>query len=89
MNNAETDIMPAAKRVFHDGRDWFFEKRFGLFIHWGLYAINGLHEQEQMRYNVPAEEYVKLINKFNPVKFNPDHWLDICLLYTSPSPRDS
>jgi alpha-L-fucosidase len=65
------------KRVFNDGRDWFFEKRFGLFVHWGLYAINGLHEQEQMRYCVPAEEYVKLIDKFNPVKFNPDRWLDL------------
>ena len=63
--------------MFNDGRDWFFEKRFGLFVHWGLYAINGLHEQEQMRYCVPAEEYVKLIDKFNPVKFNPDRWLDL------------
>jgi hypothetical protein len=42
---------------FGDGRDWWFEKRFGMFIHWGLYAIHGLHEQEQWRYRVPRAEY--------------------------------
>ena len=76
MNNS-IQTNNTAKRVFNDGRDWFFEKRFGLFVHWGLYAINGLHEQEQMRYCVPAEEYVKLIDKFNPLKFNPDRWIDL------------
>ena len=34
---------------FGDGRDWFFEKRFGLFVHWGIYAIPGWHEQHQWR----------------------------------------
>ncbi|MFO7924245.1 MAG: alpha-L-fucosidase, partial [Bacteroidales bacterium] len=32
-------------RRFGDCRDWFFEKRFGMFVHWGLYAIPGWHEQ--------------------------------------------
>ena len=59
------------------GRDWFFEKRFGLFIHWGLYAIDGLQEQQQQRYNVPAEDYAKLQGKFNPKGFDPEEWLDI------------
>ena len=62
---------------FNDGRDWFLEKRFGLFIHWGLYAIHAIQEQEQQRYKVPADEYVKLINKFNPKAFDPDEWLDL------------
>ncbi|NLE54079.1 MAG: hypothetical protein GX617_04000, partial [Lentisphaerae bacterium] len=30
---------------FNDDRDWFFDKRFGLFIHWGIYALDGWHEQ--------------------------------------------
>jgi len=62
---------------FGDGRDWWFEKRFGLFIHWGLYAIHGWHEQEQWRGRVPRKEYVKLALQWNPVKFNPDKWLDL------------
>jgi len=38
---------------FGDSRDWWFQKRFGMFVHWGLYAIHGLHEQEQWRNRVP------------------------------------
>jgi len=41
---------------FEDSRDWFFEKRFGLFVHWGLYAIKGWHEQHQWRGSVPRAE---------------------------------
>jgi alpha-L-fucosidase len=62
---------------FNDGRDWFFEKRFGLCIHWGLYAIPAWHEQHQYRLRVPRSEYEKLIHQFNPTKFDPDAWLDL------------
>ncbi len=62
---------------FGDGRDWFFEKRFGLFIHWGLYSILEWHEQHQYRLRIPRPEYEKLIHRFNPTKFDPDAWLDL------------
>ena len=62
---------------FGDGRDWWFQRRFGMFVHWGIYAIHGLHEQEQWRYRVPRSEYVKLQPQWNPVKYNPDTWLDL------------
>ncbi|MCX7819506.1 MAG: alpha-L-fucosidase [Kiritimatiellae bacterium] len=64
-------------RRFGDGRDWFFEARYGLFIHWGLYAIRGFHEQEQWRARVPRAEYVKLAQQWNPTRFDPDSWLDL------------
>ena len=64
-------------KIFGDERDWFFEARFGLFVHWGIYAVNAWHEQEQMRRAVPRAEYVKLIEKFNPQGFDPDTWLDL------------
>lgn len=63
---------------FNDKRDWFFEERFGLFVHWGIYAVEGWHEQLQWRRNVPKAEYVKLKERFNPTLFNPDEWLDLC-----------
>ena len=61
---------------FGDGRDWFFEKRFGMFIHWGLYSIPGWHEQHQYRAKVDRDEYAKLKERWNPYKFNPEKWLD-------------
>jgi alpha-L-fucosidase len=62
---------------FGDGRDWWFERRLGLFVHWGLYALRGLHEQEQWRYRVPRKDYIRLAAQWNPVKFNPNAWLDL------------
>ncbi len=62
---------------FGDGRDWFFHKRFGLFVHWGLYAIPGWHEQHQWRLRVSRAEYARLAGEWNPVRFDPDAWLDL------------
>ncbi len=62
---------------FGDGRDWFFERRYGMFVHWGLYSIPGWHEQHQWRGRVPRAEYIKLADQWNPTKFNPEEWLDL------------
>ena len=62
---------------YEDGRSWFSEKRFGMFVHWGLYAIPAWHEQYQWRAGIPREEYGKLMHEFNPRKFSPEKWLDL------------
>ena len=62
---------------FGDTRDWWFEKRFGLFVHWGLYALHGFHEQEQWRRRMTRAEYAQLAEEWNPRSFNPDAWLDL------------
>jgi len=61
---------------FTDERRWFHSRRLGLFLHWGIYAVHGIHEQEQWRYGVPAEEYRKLAHEFNPRHSSPAQWLD-------------
>lgn len=53
-------------------KDW----NFGLFLHFGLYSINGLHEQEQWRFSVSKENYVKLMDKFNPSSFDAEAIVD-------------
>ncbi len=63
--------------IFNDERDWFFKKRLGMFVHWGIYSVGGFHEQEMYRKNMERIEYEKYINQFNPEKFNPDEWLDL------------
>jgi len=65
--------------------DWWREARFGLFIHWGLYAVPaGVWEGEQIpgisewimaSANIPVEEYEKLADRFNPTKFNAAEWV--------------
>jgi alpha-L-fucosidase len=66
---------------------WFREAKYGLFIHWGLYAIPagqwngkrspGLGEWVMFRSRVPVKEYEKLAAQFNPVKFNADEWVKL------------
>ncbi|MFH5185015.1 alpha-L-fucosidase [Paenibacillus sp. TAB 01] len=62
---------------FKDARDVFFERRFGLFVHWGLYAIPAWHEQILWRGEMKRKDYEQLIHRFNPVSFDPDAWLDM------------
>ena len=62
--------------MFGDGRDWFFRRRFGMFVHWGLYALPAWHEQIQWRRGIRRREYAQLLHRFNPERFDPDAWLD-------------
>jgi len=57
--------------------EWFSCRRLGLFLHFGLYAIEGWHEQDQMRRRIPREEYGKLIKRFNPTVWDPDAIIDL------------
>lgn len=75
-------ILPAAYTPrlaprFGDARDWWFEKRFGLFLHWGLYSLDGWHEQEQWRRRIERNDYTQLAQRWNPVRFDPEAWLDL------------
>jgi alpha-L-fucosidase len=64
---------------------WFREAKFGLFIHWGLYAvpagewkgqpIGGIGEWIMNRAKIPVGEYAQLAQQFNPVKFNAEEWV--------------
>jgi alpha-L-fucosidase len=67
---------------------WWQEARFGMFIHWGVYAqlagvYNG-HEQRRggaewimNRMKIPVATYQSFAKQFNPVKFNADEWVKI------------
>ncbi len=57
--------------------DWFSRRRFGLFLHFGLYAIEGWHEQDQMRRRIPRDVYERLAQRFNPSDFDADAIVDL------------
>jgi alpha-L-fucosidase len=67
--------------------DWWREAKFGMFIHWGLYAIPagtwkgkripGIGEWIMNRAQIPVAEYEQLAAQFNPVKFDAAEWVSL------------
>jgi alpha-L-fucosidase len=53
---------------------WFIKDRFGLFIHWGLYALPARHEWVKHNEKIPDEEYEKYFEHFNPDLYDPSIW---------------
>ncbi|MEN8156468.1 MAG: alpha-L-fucosidase [Bacteroidota bacterium] len=53
---------------------WWSEARFGMFIHWGLYAQPARHEWVKKRERIPDEAYQKYFEMFNPDLFDPHEW---------------
>ena len=49
---------------------WFRKARFGMFIHFGLYALLERGEWVQYHENIPREEYEQLMERFNPERFD-------------------
>ncbi len=53
---------------------WYTEARFGMFIHWGLYAIPARGEWVRSVERIPKEDYMRYFEEFDPVDFDPKQW---------------
>ena len=66
---------------------WWREAKFGMFVHWGLYAIpagmwkgkkvSEIGEWIMYRARIPIKEYELFAKQFNPVKFNAKEWVRV------------
>ncbi len=54
--------------------DWFRHDRFGMFIHFGLYALPARHEWVKHNECIPEEHYQQYFNHFNPDLFDAKAW---------------
>lgn len=59
---------------------WWTEARFGMFIHWGLYALPARHEWVKNHEQLTDAEYQKYFDHFNPDLFNPQEWARLAKL---------
>lgn len=65
--------------------DWWRDAKFGMFIHWGIYAVaagewngrkvRGNSEWIMERLDIPVKEYEEMASRFRPVQFNADSWV--------------
>jgi len=53
---------------------WWQEARFGLFIHFGLYAAAARHEWVKNHERIRTEDYAKYFDHFDPDLFDPEKW---------------
>ncbi len=53
---------------------WFTHDRFGMFIHWGLYAMPARHEWVKNHECIPEEKYDLYFKHFNPDLYDPAQW---------------
>lgn len=64
---------------------WWTDARFGMFVHWGLYAVPGGEWKQGRDYgewimqeaHIPRAEYERFAKRFNPVQYDPDAWARI------------
>ena len=53
---------------------WWIHDRFGMFIHWGLYALPARHEWVKHREEIPDDEYQTYFDHFDPDLYDPSAW---------------
>jgi len=85
-------VSPGCKKAKHipsaeERIEWWREAKFGMFIHWGLYAVpagewngektGGYSEWIMHKKRIPVKEYEQLAEQFNPVKFNAEEWVKL------------
>ncbi len=83
-----TDPVVESEVEVTDKMQWWRDARFGMFIHWGPYAVPaGEHNGERTpnnnaewimhHLNIPIAEYEEYARQFNPVKFDAQEWVAI------------
>src|SRR6476620_1589670 len=54
---------------------WFADAKLGIFIHWGIYAVNGIDESWSFHNKkISHADYMKQLNGFTASRYNPDEW---------------
>ncbi len=69
-------LTAAAQQKSEDRMKWFGDARLGIFIHWGIYSVNGIDESwsfynEQISY----DDYMKQLNGFTATDYDPEAWV--------------
>jgi alpha-L-fucosidase len=85
--NAQKNYLVESKSDKDARMDWWRDATFGMFIHWGPYAVpagiykdkpvKGIGEWIMHNANVPIPEYEAFVKQFNPQDFNAKEWVAI------------
>ena len=68
------DMSSYVTRKTPGNTEWFRQDRFGMFIHWGLYAMPARHEWVKHNESITEEHYQKYFERFDPDLYDPRDW---------------
>jgi len=71
------DTSQAEKQATPAGLRRFVEAKYGLSVHWGLYALNGRGEWVMHTERIPFDVYRQRAAEFNPLRFCAEEWADL------------
>lgn len=82
------EILNESEEDFNERMEWWREAKFGLFIHWGPYAVAaGVYNGERIENctgewimncaQIPVEEYEEYARQFNPTEYDAEEWVRI------------
>jgi len=58
--------------------EWFEDAKLGIFIHWGIYAVDGISESWAFFNNyISHSNYMKQLDGFSASSYNPEEWVDL------------
>lgn len=69
----QTTYVPTPENLA--SRQDFAERRFGIFLHWGLYSMFAQGEWYMQNAGIPYAEYSKAASAFYPANFNAHDWV--------------
>lgn len=64
--------------AYHSKMQWFKDAKLGIFIHWGIYAVDGIDESWAFFNNyISHEDYLKQLDGFTAKKYDPEYWAEL------------
>lgn len=64
--------------LYHAKMEWFKDAKLGIFIHWGIYAVNGISESWSFfNGRISHEDYLKQVNGFTAENYDPEYWAEL------------
>jgi len=61
--------------LYHSKMEWFQDAKLGIFIHWGIYAVNGIGESWSFfNGRISHEDYLKQVDGFDAKNYEPEYW---------------
>ncbi|MCF0176664.1 MAG: alpha-L-fucosidase [Bacteroidales bacterium] len=75
---AQSELTGESAESYEKRMEWFSNAKLGIFIHWGIYAVDGVDESWAFfNDKVPYDKYMDQAKRFTASKYDPKEWVDL------------